>query len=145
MTTTSEQEFKNNLKDWLEYLGFHVQRHEDKYETGIADLSYGAGLVNGWIETKWIDIRFEKKQPLWLSKRAMTGGFVWVIVGEPGGCKVINWRMLTLHHFDGEMCDWVKDLADLLCDRELQGRPPQQHDQLPPGWHRNLQGWLHPE
>lgn len=33
-------------------LRWHVQRHEDKYSTGIADLSYACKGVDGWLEAK---------------------------------------------------------------------------------------------
>jgi len=145
MTTySSEQEFKNTLKEYLEFYGLHCQRHEDKYETGIPDLSYGGGRVNGWIETKWEHIRFEKKQPLWLSKRAMTGGFVWVIVGYRNAVKIINWRTMELRVWKGDIPDWIKDLIDLLCDPATQGTATPQLDRLPPGFHRELEKYLHP-
>ena len=36
---------------------WHAQRHEDRYSTGIADVSYGCKGVDGWIELKVLDHR----------------------------------------------------------------------------------------
>lgn len=145
MTITSEQDYKNEIVQYLEFYGLDVQRHEDKYETGIPDLSYGGHGVNGWIEVKWEIIKFRTKQPLWLSKRAMTGGHTFVLIGYRGAAKLIDWRKLTLTVYKGEISDYVESLIDRLCLAECWGTETAPHRQLEPGFHRQLEKYLHPE
>ena len=85
-----ENTFKKRL---IETMGkrWHVQSHEDMYSTGIPDLSYGAGGVNGWIELKYITLpsaagvlkpsKFTPAQINWLNNRHAHGGKCWVMVG----------------------------------------------------------------
>lgn len=86
---------ENALKKYLvRVMGtrWDVQSHEDKLTSGIPDLSYGAGGVNGWIELKhvreWpsrpsttIDLsHFTASQVNWLIKRGKKAGNCWVLV-----------------------------------------------------------------
>lgn len=141
----SEQKFKNEIKGYLEFLGLHVQRHEDKYETGVADLSYAGRMINGWIETKWIFPHFRKRQPLWLSKRAILGGHTFVLVGKIDGCRLIDWRTLAYRDFEGDVNQYAAALADRLCLAEYLGIETVPLDQRPPGFHQQLEKYLRPE
>ena len=67
-----------------------AQSHEDKYSSGIPDLSYGSCGVNGWIELKHIKgwkgngpvkpDKYTSIQVNWLNKRNKKGGFCFVMV-----------------------------------------------------------------
>lgn len=69
---------------------WHMQSHEDKYDIGIPDLSYGFGKVNGWIELKFIKSfngpnlvkpkEFTSSQCNWIAKRNRHGGHCYIIV-----------------------------------------------------------------
>jgi hypothetical protein len=144
LTITSEKQFKKDVVDVLEYRGFHVQRHEDKYETGIPDLSYGRDGINGWIEVKWERLKFEPKQPLWLSKRAMTGGHVFVLQGLPGGARLIDWGTLELWEFKGPVIGWSWDLIYQLLRGPDLYRANLLHRTLPSGFQEKLPEYLSP-
>jgi len=90
---------ENTFKKYLVGLmgtRWHVQSHEDQHSTGVADLSYGAGGVNGWIELKQIPAwpkldktlakpsHYTAEQVNWLRGRGRKGGncFVFVKVGS---------------------------------------------------------------
>lgn len=83
----SEADFWNTIRDGMGG-SWHAQRHEDKYSTGIADVSFGMGrLSDGWIELKYkpahpIDVKrawdftrdhFTPEQRNWLTQRAKHG------------------------------------------------------------------------
>lgn len=140
----NEGEFKSDLKLALESDGFHLQRHEDKYETGIPDMSYGKDGINGWIETKWLKLRFEPKQPLWLSKRAQTGGSVFVILGLLDGAQVIDFGMMHYWNFEGPVSLWKEPLTDLLTLPTDLERAVYLHQRLPPSFGDRLQAHLLP-
>ena len=84
---------ENSFKKYLvRRLGsrWDVQSHEDKYSSGIADLSFGAKGVNGWIELKIIaswngdrpvkPSKYTRIQINWLNKRDRKGGRCFVMV-----------------------------------------------------------------
>lgn len=86
---------ENRLKKHLlEIMGtrWDVQSHEDRYSTGIPDLSYGARDVNGWIELKQVRKwpvkpatpvnldHFTASQVNWLRKRGKKGGRCFILV-----------------------------------------------------------------
>ncbi len=51
----AEADLWNTLRDGMAGR-WHCQRHEDKYSTGIPDVSFGIGRVSdGWIELKYLD------------------------------------------------------------------------------------------
>lgn len=83
------------MKGW-----WHVQRHEDKYSVGIADISYAANFVDGWIELKYLpkwpktyDLlvpikHFTAQQKNWLVARGERGsGNVYVMLKVDGQTK----------------------------------------------------------
>lgn len=49
----SESDTWDHLRNAMDGL-WHVQRHEDKWSTGIPDLSFGVRGVSGWIEMKFL-------------------------------------------------------------------------------------------
>lgn len=70
-----------------------VQRHEDKYSVGIADISYAANGIDGWIELKCLDWwpksdkqivsipHFTPQQKNWLLDRGDKGsGNVFILI-----------------------------------------------------------------
>jgi len=69
-----------------------AQSIEDRYSTGVPDLSYGAGGLNGWIELKQIKAwakrndtpmrpeHYTAEQVNWLSVRGKKGGSCFVMV-----------------------------------------------------------------
>lgn len=73
-----------------------AQRHEDKFSTGVPDVSYALEGVDGWIElkslSKWparestpVRIGLRKEQSIWLAQRAQSGNgrcFILVRVGR---------------------------------------------------------------
>lgn len=84
---------ENRLKYYLlSVMGrrWHAQSHEDRYSTGIPDLSYGANGVNGWIELKQVQLekphhiikpsKFTASQVNWLKNRNAHGGYCYVLV-----------------------------------------------------------------
>lgn len=75
----NEGEVSKTIVGLLNHYG-HCQKHEDKYETGIPDLSYAIKGSSGWIELKYLKKwpkrggpvqfkRFTSKQRNWLKKR----------------------------------------------------------------------------
>jgi hypothetical protein len=87
-----ELEYKNKLKSAMEKRGCHCQRHEDKHESHIADMSYAGGGIDGWIETKrWshapetlnhMRSKFPLGQEQWLIKRSKAGkSWCWLLIG----------------------------------------------------------------
>ena len=86
-----ENRFKKYLVDLMGTL-WDVQSVEDRYSTGIPDLSYGAKGVNGWIELKQIASwpkkddtlvkpqHYTAEQVNWLVRRGKKGGCCWVLV-----------------------------------------------------------------
>jgi hypothetical protein len=73
-----------------------MQSHEDMYSEGIADLSFSARGVNGWIELKQIakfpdnaevkikPVKYTAEQVNWINRKQRFGGhsFVFVKVGN---------------------------------------------------------------
>jgi hypothetical protein len=67
-----------------------AQSHEDKYSSGIPDLSYGANGINGWIELKHIKSwkgdrpvkpdKYTVIQVNWLNKRQKCGGHCFIMI-----------------------------------------------------------------
>ena len=117
-----------------------VQSHEDKYSSGIPDLSFGIGGHNGWIELKQVDkygkgdnpiIKPKKYTPIqvnWINKRlkyAKNSCFVFVKVEndyylfEGGFAKKIAegqtrawYRVMSTHWYEGRI--YPDHLASLL-------------------------------
>lgn len=82
-----ENEFKRKFCSVLKNTyGFSTQCHEDKYEIDIADTSFAAEGIDGWIEFKHLKskpskttdifnyIKFRRGQRLWMIERGEKGG-----------------------------------------------------------------------
>lgn len=73
-------------------LGFHWQRHEDKFTSGIPDCSFASENGEGWVELKTYDswprdasepLKFTDLKPTqvnWAIARIRAGGNVWFLV-----------------------------------------------------------------
>lgn len=84
--------------------GFHWQAHEDKFTSGISDLSYGVKGVCGWVELKTYDrwprdphkvVPFSDLKPTqvnWSIKRGRACGRVWFLVSFGDDWILISWR-----------------------------------------------------
>lgn len=69
-----------------------AQRHEDKYATGVPDVSFGIGGVQGWIELKVVSgwparsatiislPTFSPDQRNWLNRRHAKGGHCFILL-----------------------------------------------------------------
>ena len=89
----NELEYKNKIVAALSAQGYKVQRHEDKHENFIADLSFSGNYVDGWIEVKYCARvprslhaieHWTKGQEDWLRERGSVGsGHCYLLVGTP--------------------------------------------------------------
>lgn len=133
-TCESEKDFKFMVCRGLDYNGFHVQWHEDRYGLGIPDVSYGFGGINGWIEFKWLKTQFEPLQPRWLADRSTTGGHVFVLTGHHSGMRLIEWgSMSAVTIIEPHIQYWLPILIALLTlDTPYGGdlAPEEIHDQV---------------
>lgn len=94
----SELDYKNKLIQLLRERGAHVQRHEDRHENYVPDLSFGLHDVDFWMEVKYCKIppiklssidHYTVGQRDWLTQRAKTGaGFCFLLLGLPG-CELL--------------------------------------------------------
>ncbi len=87
----SEKDLSKYVRDLISRFG-HVESHEDRYKTGIPDLSYGVGGINGWIELKYLPSwptkpeapvklrRFTPAQRNWLQSRGAAGGHCFLLL-----------------------------------------------------------------
>lgn len=109
MTITSEKKFKSAVLDLLRPVGYHFQRHEDKYETGIPDTSYGIDLQQGFIEFKWMRGVIRPAQETWLNRRCERALHVWVMRGWLDGKHyLLHWRTgFKLECAGRDLKDWV--------------------------------------
>ena len=85
-----EKKFKNLLLSLSKQANLYIdwQEHQDRYQSGIPDLSYGSNFVNGWVELKWGDnLIFQPRQPKWLGQRCLAGGYCFVIQGNPNSVR----------------------------------------------------------
>jgi hypothetical protein len=89
---------------------WHAQRHEDKYSTGIPDVSYGIKrLADGWIELKYTPAlptpgdgpwdfsmhHFTPEQRNWLEKRTKHGtGRVFLMARMGPVTAIWNWNRI---------------------------------------------------
>ena len=98
-----EKTLKKYIVNLLKHFG-DIQRHEDKYESGIPDLSFGIFGINGWIElkhkkawpkratTKVKFNHFTNKQRTWLKTRGQAGGHCFVIIQISTNYLLFCWR-----------------------------------------------------
>ncbi len=79
-----------NLRDWIGGL-WDAQRHEEKFASGIPDVSFGAAGVGGWIELKVLPkwpaldkpVKIEHLTPQqknWLWLRGNAAGRCWLLL-----------------------------------------------------------------
>ena len=85
-------------------LGFHWQRHEDKFSRGIPDCSFGSSGVCGWVELKTYDswprnsdtpLRFTDLKPEqvnWMMARGSSSGRCWWLVSVSDDWFLIGWE-----------------------------------------------------
>ena len=107
-----------------------AQRHEDRYASGIPDVSYGLNGVDGWIELKAVDrwptgvpltVGLTAEQAAWLKLRGRAGGgrcFVLVRVGRFDHL-VFHWRVarrlvepVPAHEVSGLALRWWRHSVD---------------------------------
>lgn len=95
-----ESAFKHIIRDVMgKELGFHTQFHEDKYEKGVPDMSYGKDWVNGWIEFKFGDHKLEPEQRRFLHHRGRKGGFCFLMRYRGEVITLEDWRTETVYMF----------------------------------------------
>ena len=80
-----------------------AQRHEDKYATGIPDVSYVIDH-HGWIELKSVQVgdtnrrirvpHFTSQQRNWLKRFGQTIGCVWLLIQVNEWYILMNWASL---------------------------------------------------
>ena len=94
-----ENTFKKHL---ISKIGtrWDVQSHEDKFSSGIPDLSFGAEGVNGWIELKQIERlsatlkpkKYTPTQVSWIRRRGKKGGHCFVFVKVVDDYYLFDWQ-----------------------------------------------------
>lgn len=84
--------------------GFHWQRHEDKYASGIPDASFGYMKKGGWVELKTYDrpprdpqspVKFSDLKPEqvnWIMARGRAQGRCWILVEVGSEWFLISWQ-----------------------------------------------------
>jgi hypothetical protein len=81
---------------------WHATRHEDKFQLGIPDVSYGIDKVNGWIELKalyeWpktyktpVKVGLSRDQVAWLGARGICGGHCFILVRVKRDYLLFGW------------------------------------------------------
>lgn len=103
--TSSEADFSKAIQTAMNYLGWECQPHEDKVSNFIADLSFSANKVDGWMELKWCDQEpgtlnsidhWTKGQEQWLERRGKAGsGMCFLVLGTPRQCYAWKWDKLS--------------------------------------------------
>lgn len=69
---------------------WHATRIEDRLQSGVPDVSWGARGVQGWIELKYVPkppvrlgtpfrIGLRPEQAVWLQQRGRVGNYCWVL------------------------------------------------------------------
>jgi hypothetical protein len=101
----TEQDFKKDLINALQYIDWVVQAHEDRISNYISDLSFSGQGVDGWIEVKYLnesvktlnDIpHWTKGQESFLTSRGHAGsGHCYLIIGTSIGIGVWKWDTLS--------------------------------------------------
>jgi len=87
-----ESNIRNKFTDCVKKLGGDVTNHEDRFQEGIPDASYGLENVNGWVEHKYlkswpkrattlVNPGIKKTQVLWIEPRQKTGGRCFLLIG----------------------------------------------------------------
>lgn len=88
----NEATLRNYVRPRLLKKGILTTHHEDMLNSGIPDLSYSGGAVNGWIELKWLEAwpkrdativkidHYTKEQKHFLLSRGRAGGRCWLLL-----------------------------------------------------------------
>ena len=88
----NEATLRNYVRKGLHAKGVLTTHHEDALNSGIPDLSYAGGAVNGWIELKWLEAwpkredtiakiaHYTKEQKHFLLSRGRAGGRCWLLL-----------------------------------------------------------------
>jgi hypothetical protein len=107
----------------LRSLGFDTQRHEDKNENFIPDLSYAIGGHDGWIEFKFMECdpgslstikHYTRGQMNWLSRRGSNGAgrtYLWLGVDD----KAYVWRFHSLEKVHTMFFDTALKYTQIAC------------------------------
>lgn len=111
--------------------GFHWQRHEDKYASGIPDCSYGFKGKGGWVELKTYDswprdpdspLKFTDLKPEqvnWILSRGRTQGRCFFLVGVGPDWFIINYKWAR--HLGKMTKDQLLDSCDMWGSKSLSG------------------------
>ncbi|MCP4377699.1 MAG: hypothetical protein GY794_16175 [bacterium] len=136
----SESNMWRNMRQRMHPYWDEATRHEDKFNSGIADVSFVCGGAHGWIELKQIDAwpkrdrtivrckHYTKQQRDFLKAKGAAGGNAWLFVKIGREYLLFDWqqaqqvfvselntaetRMLAYSTWKGRM-DWG-DLSDIL-------------------------------
>lgn len=119
----SETATRNKIMKFLESRQCHCQKHEDKFSSGIPDLSFASPATGreGWIEFKQLDkqparnstkikLGLTNHQKNWIAQRGRITNRVWVIVQIADAYFLFGWReQIFLNKLTyNEMCDMAQ-------------------------------------
>ena len=116
----SESNMWRNMRKRMHPYWDEATRHEDKFNTGIADVSFVAAVEHGWIELKQMDLwpkrastivrcrHFTAQQRNFLKAKGRAGGNTWLFAKIGHEYMLFHW---TTARFFGEVN--AKDLHDL--------------------------------
>lgn len=112
-TFNNETELRDDMLAWFKGQDdIIMQRHEDKFTSGIADISFTSRLATGWIELKHCkkyladDVRsvsfkrFTKLQRKYLIERGRLGTPCYCLLSVAGDVWLISWRDLEGYRGD---------------------------------------------
>ena len=117
----NESTLRNYVRKGLHAKGVLTTHHEDALNSGIPDLSYSGGGVNGWIELKWLEAwpkraativripHYTKEQKHFLLSRGRAGGRCWLLL------RVGDEHLLFNHEFTDLVGTQNKNDTAVLC------------------------------
>lgn len=104
----NEAKYRRDLIELMRGQGWDAQAHEDMHHNYIADMSFAAHGVDGWIECKYLPKfptslkaipHYTTGQRDWLIKRGSVGaGAVYLLVGTPDHHTMWDWQVLKAVH-----------------------------------------------
>ena len=135
-----ETEYKRAMVQFMQFMDWSVQEHEDKISNFIPDLSFAVAGLDGWVEVKYCNDQpkslghidhWTRGQEEWLWTRGIRGGGnCFLIVGTPelhvawvsGVLREVRgepWDMAIRHtpYRKPTMVELIFDLNDLLVAR----------------------------
>lgn len=101
----SEKNMWVNMRKRMHGLWDEATRHEDKFASGIADVSFVCGGSHGWMELKQIDkwpvrpgttVRckhYTDEQRIFLKRKGRAGGNTWLFVKIQRDYLLIDWAL----------------------------------------------------